>query len=381
MYKVRRYCVVVPAHNEEVVIEATLRGLIAAGTRPLDIYLVDDCSKDDTGKVARSVGVHVLRNDPNLGKARGIQRAVREFRLTEHYEFIGLMDADTLVDQAYFVELLKGFDDPEVVAACGRPISMAYNWLTAYRQLCYANGHYVYRKAQNKVGMITIAPGCATVYRSSIFDKLEWENDTSAEDFYITIQIYHDGLGKVVYMQNAKVYTQTPRTVHDYRKQLLRWFGGTWQVILALKIYWGNRKVDWECKLLWTEGYLSAFTRIGGTLVVAASPFFIEKPTSVPRLLWWAEEYILTMFSWVTDVPWYVGSINALIMMVVGGFIASLPSVLIFALLDRRWDIVKYSPLFLVPRYVDAYVRIEAFVRTVILKKKIGWFSPARYSR
>src|SRR6185503_17255421 len=255
----RRYCVVVPAHNESLVIEATLTRLIAAGTRPLDIYLVDDCSKDNTGDIARALGVHVLRNDPNIGKAKGILRAVNVFRLAERYEFIGLMDADTLVDLAYFGEMLECFKkkEPEgkaayrvmrklkwreikgkkrfyqwlwpwlfpwifrkykperklIVAVCGRPISQPYNWLTAYRALNYANGHYVYRRAQGKIGMVAIAPGCATMYRSSVFHKLNWENDTVAEDMFVTIQIYHQNLGQVGYANKAKVYTQTPRTL------------------------------------------------------------------------------------------------------------------------------------------------------------------------
>jgi len=417
----KHFCVIVPAYNEAVVIKATLQALMVAGAHAEDIYLVDDCSKDDTGDIARSLGVNVLRNDPNIGKALGIERVVKEFGLVEKYQFIALMDADTLVDVEYFPDMLEKFDEPvltkpnykslrrdlklmgswnkelderlkregttlndipklpvairskyEVGIVCGRPISQPYNWLTAYRALCYANGHYVYRRAQGKVGMICIAPGCSTMYRSVIFNRLNWKNGTSAEDMYVTIQAYHQGICKIAYANKAKVYTQTPRTLPSYMKQMDRWYGGTWQVIARLRVYWGMMKVDWECKLLWTEGLIMAVFRLVLPFVAILSPLFLKPDASFP---WYAN----LLLSWITGDPWYLGSLNAVLILMIGGYIGSVPAMLVFAILERRFDIVKYSPLYPMMWYIDAFFFIRAFVKAVILKQDIKWFSPPRY--
>lgn len=350
----KKFCVVVPAYNEALVIEKTLRALIAAGAQPNDIYLVDDNSKDNTAELALALGVTVLRNDPNLGKALAVSRIVETYDLYNQYEFIGLMDADTIVDVGYFTEMLKGFEDEEVVVTCGRPISVAYNWLTAHRALCYANGHYVYRKAQSKIGVVCIAPGCATMYRASIFKKLNWHAGTVAEDMYVTIQIHHEKMGKVAYMGKARVYTQTPRTLSAYCKQMYRWYTGTWEVVRELKVFTGNTKVDWECKLLWTEGMITSIFRLCLPFVLLALPMFFH------------------------ELPWYSGFI-AILGLLVGSYVMSLPSVIIFALLERRSDIVRFSPLFIFIGYVDVFFVLKGFWRAIVQKKSIAWFTPPRY--
>lgn len=371
------FCVVVPARNESVMIASTLKGLMAAGALAEDIYLIDDCSSDGTGDIGRELGVNVLRNDPNLGKALAVQRGVSEFHLSERYEFIALMDADTLVDPTYFTEMLKSFEDPEVVVACGRPISVAYNWLTAYRALCYANGHYVYRKAQGKIGMVCIAPGCSTMYRSTVFDRLDWNNDTVAEDMHVTIQVHHERLGKVAYVVGAKVYTQTPRDLRGYNKQMFRWYTGTWQVIRKQRVYFGNRLVDWECKLLWTEGLVTAILRVVFPVLALLLPLFAEE------LAWLASTGLVTegtvAYYSALASPWYSGLI-VFAFLTIGSYLVSLPATFIFAFLERRWDIVKYSPTYPLIRYVDVYFFLRGFWRAMVQNKSIEWFTPTRYA-
>ncbi|MBP9710759.1 MAG: glycosyltransferase family 2 protein [Candidatus Pacebacteria bacterium] len=379
----KKFCVIVPAHNEEMMLPNTLRGLIAAGARAEDIYLVDDGSTDNTGDIGREFGVNVLRNDPNIGKALGIERAFEVFNLTNQYDYVALMDADTLVDVDYFTWMLKSFDDPWVVAACGRPISIRYNWLTAYRALCYANGHYIYRKAQGKLGMVCIAPGCSSMYRTSVFKQLDWKGGTVSEDMDVTIQIHHERLGKIAYVVDAKVYTQTPRTLNDYMKQMLRWYTGTWQVIDKRKIYWGTKRVDWECKLLWTEGILTAFWRFAMPIMALMLPFIAHRLSWLADLNVFGHQFHLisqkTLDYYVTlGTPWYSGLL-AFGALTVGSYAISLPTTILFAWLERRWDIILYSPTYPFIWYVDVLYFLKGFWRAIIRKGTVKWESPKRY--
>jgi cellulose synthase/poly-beta-1,6-N-acetylglucosamine synthase-like glycosyltransferase len=337
-------CVVVPARNEATVIEATLRSLIAAGVPAVHIYLVDDCSSDGTGDIGRKLGVIVLRNDPNLGKAHAIARVVDTFKLDERFPFIALMDADTIVNEGYFAAMRKAFEDPEVVTACGRPKSRPYNWITAYRAYGYAFTHFVYRGAQSKMRVINVAPGCSTTYRSSIWRKLDWNKDTMVEDMDVTIQIQKYNYGRIVYVPEAVVYTQDPQTLADYGKQMNRWHTGTWQVIVKHKLYGFRRKIDWECSFLFGEGLLYSLLYL-----------------LLPLLLLYD-----TRFG-------YMALLDAGLAFAIAIFVAAA---------ERRKDVLLSAPLFPLIRVFDAWLFVSAFWKVIIRRQAVTtWFTPARYKQ
>ena len=62
-----------------------------------DVYVIDDGSTDETTLLARRLGVQVMRNAKNLGKASSIQKLVGCFELVERYSYVSLIDADTTV--------------------------------------------------------------------------------------------------------------------------------------------------------------------------------------------------------------------------------------------------------------------------------------------
>ena len=341
-------CVIVPARDEATVIEATLHSLIAAGIPPLHIYLVDDCSSDGTGDIGRKLGVTVLRNDPNLGKAHAIARAAKLFKLSERFSFIALMDADTLVDKEYFTAMRRAFYDPKVVAACGRPKSRPCNWLTAYRANGYWSTHAVFRKAQDKMRVISVAPGCATVYRASIWPELEWSKDTLVEDVDVTLQIYGKKLGRLVYAEEAIVYTQDPKTLKDYGKQMFRWSRGNWQAYRKHRLYRLRRGIDRECSLLFVEGLISS----------------VLYPVVMLAL-------VLAM---LIDVR--LGYIALANMALVSAF------ALVASNAERRIDIFLASPLYPLIRFYDSWLFVRSFWNIIIRREATTtWFSPTRYKQ
>ncbi|OGG61377.1 hypothetical protein A3C87_00110 [Candidatus Kaiserbacteria bacterium RIFCSPHIGHO2_02_FULL_49_34] len=339
-----RICCIVPAKDEAVVIAATLTSLLEAGMHPHDIYLVDDFSSDGTGDIGRELGVTVLRNEPNLGKAHAIARAVDHFELDTRYEFIALMDADTRVNDVYFAEMLSGFADEKVVVTCGRPKSRPFNWLTAYRAYSYGYTHMVYRKGQSNMGVINVAPGCSTVYRATIWRELDWSKDTIVEDMDVTIQIHKKKLGVIRYVPRAIVHTQDPQTIPDYTKQMLRWNTGTWQVVKKHKLYRLRDKIDWECMFLYGEGVLFSMMYLIMPLLMLLDYRFA--------------------FAAVIDV------VFALM------FAAAV------ATMEKRKDIIMYALAFPFIRIFDASCFVRGFWKVIIRRQAMtSWFTPKRYAQ
>ena len=87
-----RVTVIVPAYNEEATIAETMRSLAAQTVPPAEIIVVDDGSTDGTARVARSLGVTVLRPPANTGSKAGAQTFALPCVRTE---FVIAIDADT----------------------------------------------------------------------------------------------------------------------------------------------------------------------------------------------------------------------------------------------------------------------------------------------
>ena len=338
-----KICVVLPAKNEARVIARTLASLRKAAIPADDIYVIDDGSTDDTGAIAKSFGCRVMRNEVNIGKAKGVEKITKDFHLLERYDVIAMMDADTVVNPSYYYAVRKSFQDPEVNVVCGRPKSAPYNHLTAWRAMGYFMTHFIYRGGQSNMGVINVAPGCASSYRTHVFAQLDWNKDTLVEDMDVTIQIHRKHLGKIVYQPEANVITQDPRTLRDYYKQMDRWHTGTWQVSRKHHMIKGMQRVDWEFKLLMGEGLI-------------LSLFILFFPIG---LCIWPKLFLQG------------AAIDAGILFLVS---------VICGLVDRRWDVIYYFPVYEFMRFVDALVFFRSFWKITVQKREAhSWFSVQRY--
>jgi poly-beta-1,6-N-acetyl-D-glucosamine synthase len=340
-----RVACVIPCFNEALVLGETLTSVLAAGVPPVDVLVIDDCSSDDTFLIAERFQVRVLRNDRNLGKSKSIARAIDVLRELGCHDFISILDADTLVDRAYFTWVVQAFAaDPDVVLVCGQPRSRRHNWLTAYRAVEYALAHGIYKPAQHKMGAITVAPGCASTYRLTVLEHLTWNPKILTEDADTTVQVYRKGLGRVVYERRAVVHTQDPATLRALRGQLFRWYTGLWQVAVHHRIPFGRQRVDAEFALIAGEALLFS------TLLLLMPLWLVGRPA-------------LAAYYLVFDQMLWLGFATGV------------------AIRQRRVDVLAYAPFFIVPRILNCLVFLAAFVRIVVLRRESGhWFSPPRYA-
>ena len=266
--------VVVPARNEEKLLGRCLTSVIAAGVRPEHIFVIDDGSSDRTGDVIRGFpGVNVITNPVRLGKAHSLRHAVDLHHLADRFAFISLLDADSHVAANYFDVVLSSFEqDPEAVLVCGSPRGTAHNFLTAFRTLDYALALFLYRQGQDSLGVITVAPGCASTYRSSIFWALDWDGGTLVEDMDLTVQIHRRRLGRIRYARDAVAFTQDPRRIREYLGQLTRWYSGTWQVMRLHRLPLGGQRIDAEFAFLAGEGLVYSLLVVSLPLLAVLWP-------------------------------------------------------------------------------------------------------------
>ncbi len=228
--------VVVPMYNEGKDIYRNINRLaeLEYPHEKLEIVVVDDCSTDDSHEWARKAAalhdnVRVLRNPVNVGKRRGINRAVRD----SDSEIIVSVDSDVMVAPDAVKQLVRRFVRPEIVAVGGRVniLNKDETWLTRMQTVKYFFGFEYLKNLECAFSTVMCLSGCLTAYRREVLIELEeiLENRNVCgipikygEDRFLTRQIIKAGHQTTMTL-DANCYTIAPPTLTKYFSQQLRW--------------------------------------------------------------------------------------------------------------------------------------------------------------
>ena len=217
--------VLIAAHNEATVIEATLASVLATDYRgSIEVVVVDDGSDDATAAhIARAA-----RHDPRVklirqsqkGKAAALNAALR----AAAHELIVMLDADTQFRPDTIGRLLFPLRDKEVGAVSGHArVGNRTSWITLFQSLEYTCGFNLDRRAYDQWNCVTVVPGAISAFRKSIIMKAGGlSEDTMAEDTDLTLMIHRLGY-KVAYAPTAVAFTEAPDTVAGLVRQRTRW--------------------------------------------------------------------------------------------------------------------------------------------------------------
>ena len=116
-----RFAVLVPAHNEELLISRLCESLlkIQYPSAHYEIFIIVDNCSDRTAEIARTFPVQVLiRNDLlQIGKGYAINWALDQIAF-ERYDAVFMVDADNIVDPKILIELNRSINRGEKAIQC-----------------------------------------------------------------------------------------------------------------------------------------------------------------------------------------------------------------------------------------------------------------------
>jgi biofilm PGA synthesis N-glycosyltransferase PgaC len=310
-YRDGKLTVVVPAYNEAASIADTVRSLLNQTRKIDEIIVIDDFSTDNTGEIARSLGVTVIRPPKNTGSKAGAQNFAM---LQVESEFTMAIDADTVLAPDAIEKIMQAMEDPKVAAACGfvLPRHVKTLWERG-RYVEYLFAFTFYKPVQDFYEKPLISSGCFSVYRTKILKANGgWNTRTLAEDMDLTWSFYQAG-HCVRFVPEAVSYPIEPHDYNFMSKQLKRWSHGFiqnvtlhWRGILDLPFLRSTVAVA-----LWDATVASlAFLFILPLLVIFVNPLFmlgylIDLPAvAVPVLYkgWQRGEF----FRALTSLPSYL---------------------------------------------------------------------------
>jgi poly-beta-1,6-N-acetyl-D-glucosamine synthase len=328
--------VIVPAYNEAGSVADTIRSLQTQTERPFEIIVVDDCSTDGTGDVARALGVKVVRAPRNTGSKAGAQTfGLRHVRTP----LTVAIDADTVLAPDALERLLPAFEHPQVAAACGFvvPRHVRSVWERG-RYIEYLFAFTFYKRLQEYYGKPLISSGCFSMYRTAMLQEHGgWSDRTMAEDMDLTWSLYQGGQA-VRFVPDAVCYPIEPRTFTLLGKQLRRWSHGFVQ----------NVRLHWRGLL--TVPYLRSAVAVAfWDATIAATVYLV----------------LLPLLALVLARPW-----------ILLGYVIDAPAVLVPVLAGaaRRREIrraLASVPAFFVLRTVNALFFLRAVCAELLLGRSL----------
>lgn len=234
--------VIIPAHNEEKHIRATVDAVLESGyPGTLRIIAINDGSSDRTGEIlkrySRNPKVRVLKTD-HIGKSRAMNQALKLART----EIVITIDGDTRLEKGAIENLVAPFSDPEVAATTGViKVDNRRKPLSWFQRLEYLNFAF-FKSVCERIGAVIAASGPLSAFRTTALRKAGgFSPHTFLEDFDVALKLIKAG-HKTRFVDNAYCYTFVPERIMELARQRLRWTRGGAQII---KIHWDmflNRK-------------------------------------------------------------------------------------------------------------------------------------------
>ena len=230
--------VIIPAYNEERVIESSIHRILASDYPHMEVIVADDGSKDRTSPIVAAA----FGNEPrvrlmtmvNGGKASALNRALE----AASGEIIVALDADTQFEAQTISKLVRWFQLDRIGAVAGNAkVGNRVNIVTRWQAVEYVTAQNIERRALTRFDAIMVVPGAVGAWRRSALNEVGgYPEDTLAEDQDLTIAIQRKGW-KIAYDEDAVAWTEAPETLQALGKQRFRWAFGTLQCL------WKHRSI------------------------------------------------------------------------------------------------------------------------------------------
>jgi cellulose synthase/poly-beta-1,6-N-acetylglucosamine synthase-like glycosyltransferase len=235
--KLNKFAVLVPAHNEELLIASLCKSLLEINypKNMYQIFIVADNCNDKTSDICRSFDVHVLeRNDTSLiGKGYAISWALKQIQLIE-YDAVFIVDADNVVDPFILEELNILINNGEKAIQCYNSVrNREDSWFTQLLFVSRTISNLLYHQAKYKLGLSSYLMGNGLCFTSQLLQLRGWEAFSAGEDWEYYAGLVNDHI-KIGFAVKAKVFHQESRSLNQATSQRLRWSSGRFHIARTL---------------------------------------------------------------------------------------------------------------------------------------------------
>jgi 1,2-diacylglycerol 3-beta-glucosyltransferase len=232
-----RLLFLVPAHDEELLIEACVRSLVGLRYPPARfsvVVIADNCA-DRTAALARTAGARCLeRHDAaHPGKPRAIAWALEQVPVGE-YDAVVIVDADTMVDVEFAAELAKAGP------LAGRAVQAFFDLSNPSESpitrmaavLATATHRFAYQlKQRSGINVPLVGNGMAIGTR--VLARHGGQAFSICEDWEMYALLTERGV-PIVGAPSARLYSQEAQSLRQSSSQRERWTAGRLTVLMRV---------------------------------------------------------------------------------------------------------------------------------------------------
>ncbi len=218
--------IIIPAKNEEVVIEKTITNIEDQKYDNFEIIVIDDCSTDKTGQIADRLSkkyknikvLHISLDNQIHGKAAGLNRVMD---LVDG-DFVLIIDADVILETNYLENILKPF--------VNKNIGYVQTGIRTYSKGTFVSFLYDADFAITNIFMAYFLKprsfGRGIVLRTAVFKKvLPLDESSICDDIQMSLKLNKLKI-KGTYRPDITCYEEAPQTLKTVWLQRKRWFLG-----------------------------------------------------------------------------------------------------------------------------------------------------------
>jgi cellulose synthase/poly-beta-1,6-N-acetylglucosamine synthase-like glycosyltransferase len=314
----------IPAHNEEKLIAATINSLMEQDRKPERIIVVADNCTDGTAAIAKSLGVEVFESVGNVDKKAGALNQVLATLLPGlgENDTVMIMDADTVLRQGFLKSAVRHFTEDRGLSAIGG-LFFGEDRRGLLAQIQKNEYTRYSREINRRKGRVFVLTGTASIFRARSLRTVAEERgdllpgikgqvyDTHAltEDNELTLAL--KSLGALMSSPpDCMVETELMPSLSALWRQRLRWERGAMENIATYGItsttarYWSQQLgLAYSVFALWTY-FLMIFLQFVSTDIWIWYPFWLlmgavfiaEKVWTVRDAGWKAKLLAATLF-------------------------------------------------------------------------------------
>lgn len=233
---VRRFAVLVPAHNEALLIGRLLLNLedLDYPREGYDVHVVADNCEDDTAAQARELGACVHerfdRTEQSKGHAlRWLQQQLQP-RAASYSAYV-VLDADSVVERGFLRAMDARLENgSQVIQAYYSVLNAGASSLAALRYAALAAIHYVRPQGRAALGLSCGLKGNGMCFAAPVLERYSWNWFALAEDVEFHLALVRDGV-RVDFAPEAIVLADMPVSFRQAASQNARWERGRLELL------------------------------------------------------------------------------------------------------------------------------------------------------
>lgn len=244
----RSFAVIVPAHNEELVLGTLLESLsqITYPEERYTVHVVADNCTDKTAQLAQQfegVQVHERFDQEKHGKGYALNWIWQQLEEKQQkYDAYVVLDADSVVVPTFLQimdrKLMRG---AQVLQGNHTILNATDSPGTALRLIAFTLVNHIRPLGRNGIGGSSTLTGNGMCFTHTILQRYPWQAFGITEDYQYYLTLVQQGVC-VQYVPDAIVRSQMPITFEQMRTQDVRWEASapqqsqlqvTWQLLQA----------------------------------------------------------------------------------------------------------------------------------------------------